>query len=177
MTDQMVKNLDVAHLADMLTRDMREVSRCQSASANVFIPADRNRLKAYLEQYQGYIDWAVAKSRDDGGAFNTMDMPRTHPTNYDLQPELPDVEGGVENELVRTILRHFSAMRYEIIHSQSANLASGLLPADKQRMESFVDRLMKLIEEYIDKIIPVDQPETSQQPNKQSSADGQPENQ
>lgn len=170
MAENMVKNLDIAHLADMLSRDIREMNKSQSAHAAVLIPPDVSRLVAYANSYQKYIDWAVAKSRDSNGRFVTLDLPRTHPQDYPIQPTLENAEDGVDNELVRTIIRHLSAMRHEAIHSQSSQLASGLLPDDKGRLEAIIDRLLKLVEEYIETTDPTDQPETSVTPSQQRSS-------
>lgn len=168
MPESMVKNLDIVHLADMLSRDIREISKFQSSfTASLVIPPDRDRLWSYLGNYEAFVDWAVHQSRSTDGKFVTMDFPRTHPKSYDVKPVLEDAEDTVENESIRSVLRHINALRYECVTSQSSQLASGLLPADEKRFRDVIERLRRFIVEYVDATLPIDQPETSVTPNPQ----------
>lgn len=168
MAENMIKNLDVAHLADIISRDIREVVKFQSSfTASLIIPADRGRLQSYVRQYEGFTNWAVEGSRGENGKFACLDLPRTHPQVYPLVPCLSIEEIDVENELIRTVARHLIALRHELVTSQSSQLASGLLPADEGRVRSIIERLYRLLNTYVDEILPIDQPETSTPPNPQ----------
>jgi len=148
-----VKNQDVAGLCARLNRFITELS--SSASANVHgnvSAADQTRLGTYLSALVRYHDWVEAAPE--------LDLPKTHPTEYEITgsgaPLTP-----TSNESVNDVIRMLESCRAELAGSQSAQLAAGLTEHDSVRFSAIVEKAANFLTEYIAKTSPLDQPESA----------------
>ena len=88
-----------------------------------------------------------------------QDLPETHPRSYSLR-ENP-VPPALENEMMYDIIEMFQLLRDELVNSQSARNASGLISFDSVRFLSHLSRIETYIAEYVEKATPLDMPESS----------------
>ncbi len=68
---------------------------------------------------------------------------------------------NVENEGVNQTIRLMTALRIELVHSQSARLAARLQPFDSARFVAIVDKIESWLADYIEQATPLDMPESS----------------
>lgn len=146
-----VFNKDVLFLTDMLDRYMVEVNKSQSSGVSGMLPFDVERARTYLAAITSFHEWSNSQPIGD--------YPETHPRQFPLEPK-PDTT-NVDSESVNMIVREFEAMRWELINSQSARLANTLMVHDSQRLTTYVTRVGSFLTEYVEKISPIDLPESS----------------
>lgn len=146
-----VYNHDVKSLHDRMNRFIVEINKAGSGNVAHMVEFDKNRLTSYLESVRRYVSWVVAQPQ--------LDMPETNPREFTLDsaPEIKDVENEDINEIVRLMV----LARDELASSQSARLASGILPFDQKRLLAIVEKIDKFLSDYIDSVAPMDLPETA----------------
>jgi hypothetical protein len=147
-----VLNDDVVGIYKRMNRFIVELVKSQSANVTDMNIHDQKRLQSYLDSIAFYIDWVVS-------ADNPMDYPETHPTSTILEevPVVPEIENPIVVDLVKLLTR----ARDEVTNSQSARYSTGLISHDEVRLRSVIARVQLYLDNYIKKVVPIDQPESS----------------
>lgn len=150
-----VFNHDVLFLYDMINRYILELMHSQSNGVSGMITHDIHRTQTYLSALITKRNWIDAQP--------ILDLPETHPRPWPL--ETAPVVMNVESEGINQFIRLMEALRTELINSQSARLASTLLPADLARFDGLVEKMQTFLTDYIMVATPLDLPESSPQAN------------
>ncbi len=146
-----VLNHDILFLAQMLNRFIVEIVHSQSNGVSGMTAHDQDRMASYLEALRAKKVWIVSQP--------LLDLPETHPRRFPL-PASPVVD-SVDSESINAFVRLMEALRTEMIHSQSARLASTLLSMDEERFDSIVAKMQSFLDEYVAIVVPLDLPESS----------------
>ena len=146
-----VFNHDVVILHDMCNRFIIECYKSQSHGVSGMIQHDQVRMGSYIGSLRKLKGWVVTQP--------LLDLPETHPRPFPL--EAKPVVQNVESEACNHFIRMLEAARTELIHSQSARLASSLLPHDAQRFDWIMNKMEKFLEDYVEPATPIDLPESS----------------
>lgn len=144
-------NTDVVGLNERYIRFLLEIMKCASANTSAVKSADIGRLKSYLSSMRSYLDHVASEPE--------MDLPETNPKVYELRA-LPALD-SIENESLSDCCRLIELCREEIVNSQTARLASGIIHFDKIRQEKIIEKAERFIKDYIEVVTPLDLPETS----------------
>src|SRR3990167_6999196 len=93
-------NHDVAGLCTRLHRFCIELKKSASSGTSAVSSFDQSRLASYLNSCNVYMDWVVSQPH--------LDLPESHPKQYDI-PLLPDDDvDSIENESLRDCVRMLS---------------------------------------------------------------------
>jgi hypothetical protein len=151
-----VLNQDIAGFHSRINRAIEEVYKSVSSGVVDYREADKTRVLSYLRAIDEYHNWVIDQPQ--------LDLPESHPKEYvlDSNPVLTVVENDAANDIIRIL----EAGREELVNSQSARLPSGLISFDSVRNFAIVEKTRNLVEDYIDKIQPIDYPESSPQRGK-----------
>lgn len=155
-----VNNHDVVGLYNRINDFMVELIKSVSSQGSQMNEFDQVRLGSYLDAVDSYHSWVVSQPH--------LDLPETSPTEYTLRSfvEIP----LVENESINDIIRMMTAMRGELINSQSARQAAGLIGFDSERLTAITEKARTFLVSYIGAVTPLDLPESS--PEIESSGAG-----
>lgn len=128
-----VSNIHVAGLCDMVTQYAIETKESQSASiGGVYLEHDMTRVATYLDSLDRFVAAANKKPLDSPKSNNLLDaMLKTFPADDEIQ--------GIENIYVKQICLYFRGMWNEAARCQSADLTTGFLQPDAQRLLDYVD--------------------------------------
>ena len=146
-----VYNHDVAGLARRINRFIEELMHSSSAGGSQMTEHDQARLSTYFNALTTYVNHIVSEP--------LLDLPETHPREIVLD-ENPNVV-SVENESVRDVIMLLELARDETVSGQSARMASTLVPFDKDRLMSIVEKADRFLTSYIQTTTPLDLPESS----------------
>lgn len=148
-----VFNHDVLLIAQGVNRYIDEMAHSQSANVSGLTPADKARLLSYTAALRRLRDWVQAQP--------ILDLPETHPRQFELEadPVVPEIE----NDAIAQIIRLFEAARIELVNSASARMASRLVPHDEARLTAIIEKIDSFVTSYIDPSEPLDLPESSPQ--------------
>jgi hypothetical protein len=146
-----VYNHDIMGLIRRLNRFMKEVIESSSAGISGMGVADLDRLKAYQTALMEYKTWVVGQPQ--------LDLPKTHPSAHTI-PDPPD-QNSIDSEILIDVVTLWSKMRIELLASQSAQLATGLISPDATRFDAIWGKIQAFIADYIEPITPLDVPESS----------------
>lgn len=147
-----VFNDDIVGLVRRINRFIMEMVKSASANVADMNTFDQTRLTQYITMLRAYLAWVQAQPQ--------LDLPETHPHALDV-PEAPVVPETMENDSVMDICRLLERARGEVINSQSARNAVGLIPFDMNRCSAVVDKVEKLLTDFIQQVQPIDLPESS----------------
>lgn len=147
----MTFNDDIVGIYRRINRFIEELQKSASANVADVNIYDKLRLKSYLSALTTYIDWVVGQP--------SLDLPETHPKALELEP-VPAIQ-EVENLMVRDFVRLLERGRDEVINSQSARNATGLISFDENRLRAVIEKAEKYLDSYVDKVTPIDLPESS----------------
>jgi len=152
-TSQVVYNHDIVGIQTRINRFISEVYSSVSNGTSQTSTFDQARLASYLDAIDAYIAWVIAQPQ--------LDLPETSPRAYTLEanPAVADIE----NEDLADVLRLLEIARDEVIQSQSARQASGLITFDITRLSAVVTKTRNFLTTYIAKVSPLDLPESSPQ--------------
>lgn len=146
-----IRNHDIMGLVRRINRFLVEIRKAQSADISGMRQADLSRLKSYQVSLATYKAWVIAQPE--------LDLPETHPEDYPIPPapesDLP------ENESIADIAIMLGKMRDELIASQSAQLATGLITHDATRFDAILAKINAFIADYVEPTTPLDLPESS----------------
>ena len=147
---EFVYNHDIDGFHRRINRFLEEIVGGESGSSQMN-QYDQQRLRSYIGSMRAYHDWVMRQS--------PLDLPETHPKQYTLKenPTLPDIE----NESAVDVCHMLELARDELVHSQSARLASGLNEFDSQRILATIGKIENFLESYIASVTPLDLPESS----------------
>ncbi len=148
-----VYNQDVRGLASRINRFITELMLSSSANLANVSDFDAGRLESYIKAIRIYHDWIVGQP--------SLDLPETAPRVYELDPN-PAVP-IMENEAIRDCIVMLEGARDELVNSQSARMAVGLLSFDSNRVSRVVDKVEAFLNNYIREVQPLDLPESSPQ--------------
>lgn len=148
-----VNNHDIVGVHVRINRFIVELQKSASSAGSEVTEHDQARLESYLAALDTYHAWIVAQPQ--------LDCPETHPREYTLQadPEIVDAENESINDAVRLLV----VARDETVNSQSARQASGLKGFDSTRLTSYIEKVRRLLEDYIKPATALDLPESSPQ--------------
>lgn len=155
-----VNNHDIVGLYNRINDFMLELIKSVSSQGSQMNEFDQARLASYLDAVDSYHAWVVAQPH--------LDLPETAPTVYLLR--VPVETPLVENESVNDLIRMMTAMRGELVSSQSARQAAGLISFDSARLTAIVSKARTFLTDYITPVTPLDLPESS--PEIESSGHG-----
>lgn len=146
-----VFNDDIGGLYNRCNRYITELYRSASANVSDVNPFDLTRTTAYLSELEKYTAWVVGQP--------ALDLPETHPQQLTLAdaPVVPDIE----NLMVEDIIRLMERGRDELILSQSARNATGLIKFDLLRWSMVLAKTNQYLATYVKDVTPVDLPESS----------------
>jgi len=150
-----VNNHDVVGFVNRLDRFARELEKSASGTVSELSGADRIRLDSYLASLEAYRNWVVAAP--------ALDLPESHPTTYSVADNNGIDLGSLENEHLKDVLIMIGLTREELIKSQSAKKASGLISFDVGRLTAIIDKIKLFLTDYVDNATPLDLPESSPQ--------------
>lgn len=148
-----VTNHDIVGLYNRMNRFLEEAYKSVSSAASEYNEFDMARSKSYLDAIDTYHDWVVAQPQ--------LDLPETAPKEYALIS--PATIARVENESINDFIRIFEISRDELVNSQSARVAAGLLPFDSTRLRAITSKARLFLTTYVEPIAPLDMPESSPQ--------------
>lgn len=148
-----VNNHDIVFLNAKLVRVVEEVQHSQSSNVSVLNEFDLKRMNAYLDDLDACVVWIQDQPQ--------LDLPETAPTVWVL-PDLP-VEIDCENEALNQVGRLLRVGRDELVSSQSARLPAHLMEVDQARFVAVVEKIRKLINDYVAGMPVLDLPESSPQ--------------
>lgn len=150
-TPRFVYNLEVAGLHRRINRFIVEMGLCASNQGSQMSSFDQERLITYLTAIKTYIAWVTSQPQ--------LDLPETSPNPIVLDKD-PEV-AVVENEAITDILRMMVQAREELVNGQSSRQPSGFIKFDVSRVLAIVDKIEKFLTDYVQKITPLDLPESS----------------
>jgi hypothetical protein len=145
-------NDDVAGLVRRINKFIVELRDSQSRVTDDFGKHDQERLKSYIEAIRTYIAWVEGQPM--------LDLPKTHPTEVVI-PTNPEI-GAITNLNVIDLIRLLERGRDELLFgSDSSQRSSGFNKHDSDRVKAIIDKTEAYLTDYIEKITPLDSPETS----------------
>lgn len=146
-----VYNQDIVGLFDRINRFIEELIKSVSSGLSLTNSFDQARLAIYLDAIDRYHEWVKAQPH--------LDLPETAPQPFILEanPIIPNVE----NESINDVIRLLVAARDELINSQSARLPAQMLVFDSVRLTAIIEKIRRLLEDYIAVTEPLDLPESS----------------
>lgn len=144
-------NTDIVGLYARINRFIVEAQHQQSSGTSQVNPFDQARLLSYLSAIRTYHDHVQAAP--------SLDLPETHPREYDL-PERP-ANIILENESLNDIIRLLELGRDELTNSQSARLPAKLISFDSVRFLQIISKCERFMADYVAVATPLDLPESS----------------
>lgn len=134
-TREKVQNLDIVDLVSRVDRFMNEVARAASATRTETSNHDVARQHNILDRLEARFQMYAAEPE--------LDLPHYHP-----KPMLVPVPGTIniiENGDSQQLLNLLSALRTELLFSDSAERSTSFNPADKSRAQALIDKMRQLI--------------------------------
>lgn len=143
-------NSDVFGVVHRLVRMVKEMLKSQSSGVNQIITFDVARLRSYVAELKSFQ--ATVRG------IPLLDCPESHPGTWTLpvKPEIP----VIENVNIMDILNVLDIAYQEMANCQSSRLATNLIPADSDRLTSYLDRVLVLLT-HASQQTPLDLPESS----------------
>lgn len=161
-----VANPDIATFAEMADQRLVEILKSASGALDDYTMPDKTRLGNFVEELRAFKAWFMLKPEPD--------RPNQHPEQIgiDYQSNQESFEDPVTQETVLLIqkpenmaARAAAQQMREIIASTVLGASrfrpGGMNAHDSLRVDTELDRLESLLNEYISKLLPVDLPETN----------------
>jgi len=149
-TEPQTYNIIVGGMVDRLNTYIEEMQKSQSANLVDFNVHDKTRLKSYLTALVEYIDWAVGQPM--------LDLPETSPQLVSMNP-FPVIQEH-ENPMITDVVRLLCRLRDEMVNSQTSRQSTGFVKHDEVRARSIIKFTNDFMDNYVEKVSPVDLPET-----------------
>lgn len=146
-----IMNHDVAGLCHRINRYAFETKKSQSANVSSFSEFEAERLRSYLNALRTYHSWVMEQP--------LLDLPESAPEDVFVR-DFPEKE-DLENESASDLYQLLKLMYVELVNSQSARLASGLMSHDSKRFTALVDKAENFLNSYVSEVAPLDLPESS----------------
>lgn len=144
-------NIDIVAVCNRMNRIITELQMFASGNTSEVYPADLTRIKSYFSGLRTYHDTIQALER--------MDFVETNTQLEELRALPPSVQ--VENENLNDLVRLMRRGHSELTNSQSARDSSKLNKYDSARFLAMLDRAEKFAANYIEKVTPLDFPNSS----------------
>lgn len=144
-------NLDLVQVWNLMNRMLQELYKAQSANVNYVHDWDRARIKQYLSAFRTLVD-TISEKPD-------MDLPETNPMTFPLREQTAEID--IENEAMAQLCRLIRVGMIELIQSQSSRFSSGLFEPDRNRFLIVVEKAERHVSNYVEKVLPLDLPESS----------------
>jgi len=148
---EFIFNHDVLFLYDMCNRFITELERSQSNGVSGMTVHDQTRMLSYIDALNQKMDWIENNP--------LLDLPETHPRQYELKPK--PTPQNVESEVVNQYIRLVEAFRTEAINGQSARYASTVITHDIDRLRAITAKMLNFMQTYVQDVTPLDLPESS----------------
>ena len=148
-----VNNQDVAGLCERIDEVIYELAKSQSSSVTDMNEFDRARIDSYIALLNSYVAWILSAPH--------VDVPETHPRDYEIKEIAAQLSDDTENKAVRDIIRMFRSMFTEMANSQSARNPNGLISHDANRFTLLSNKIAAFLTDHVDANQPVDMPESS----------------
>lgn len=146
-----VQNHDIASLVGRLRRVKKELEKSVSSGVSEVGTHDLLRLETYIKALKDYKAWMISQP--------VLDLPETSPIEIELG-ETPD-SLEMENDDLALVLNLFNILEKELVNSQSARRATGLISHDSSRFDAVIEKTEKFLTDYVGKNSPLDLPESS----------------
>lgn len=145
-----VYNHDLYALVKRMRRFKYELVKSVSANLGEASNHDMARLASYLDAMKAFKAWMVAQPE--------LDLPETSPMELSVgeSPELP----AVDNDDFDVIVKLLNLLELELVNSQSARRATGLVVHDSVRFDAMVEKVESFINNYMAAANPLDLPES-----------------
>jgi hypothetical protein len=134
-TRENIQNLDIVDLVNRSDRFMLEVARAASATRTETSTHDVARQETILARLEARFQMYSAEPE--------LDLPHYHPKPMEV-PAPPKIN-TVENNDSQQLLNLLSALRTELLFSDSAERSTSFNPADKGRIQALIDKMGQLI--------------------------------
>jgi len=148
-----VLNHDINGMCVRVNRMAEELYKSVSSGLSHTNSFDQARWQSYINAFRTYKAWVEAQPQ--------LDLPETHPREINVEPMVEIT--NVENEAINDVLNLFKILKDEMMSSQSSRMPAGLISHDSIRIDALVDKIEKLLVDYVAVIQPVDFPESSPQ--------------
>jgi hypothetical protein len=146
-----VNNHDVAGFARRINRFIDEIQHAGSGAGSYVSAADLTRANSYLDAVDTYHDHVLNQPQ--------LDLPETHPRAIEIEEGPALVR--LENESLTDLAYMLAITRDELVNSQSARLASGLMEFDSNRLRAVTSKARAFLADYVSTVTPLDLPESS----------------
>jgi len=134
MTPTQVSNMDIADLCDRTCSFAREMATGQSAfNGGAMLEADITRAATYYDSLETMLGIYEA---------NPLDMPKSHNIGFSLLKSFPSDEEveAVESMPVKSQVRTYQALWFELANSQSADQITGVKQPDADRIRAILKK-------------------------------------
>ena len=157
------RNFDVVGVVDRINRVLYELCTSESAVTNDFNADDQKRYLTMTNEIDQYIQVIVEQSR--------LDLPHSYPAMYHFnyitqnatnpQTGEPVEWERIKNSFVRDLARLMANAQVQWSRSESADASNKFIPADVERWDKIYARSSSMVNEYAEKVLPGDKPESS----------------
>lgn len=146
-----ILNHDIVGIHNRFVRMIFELKKATSANSSGWNQFDADRCRQFITDIRSRVDWTQKEPE--------IDLPETHPTQFELRPlpDLPEVENEDSNDMIRLCVLGCQ----ELEKSASSGDPARLNKFDHRRCMAIVDKMESLLENHIVKVTPVDRPESS----------------
>lgn len=148
-------NFQLANLVNTFTAFIEEIAKSQSAAQTKYTVPDKARLDAFISAADANVEFLGAEGRND------LDFPKIHGRQFPIEEILApddDVMVAITNPHIQQVVYYWEAFRYEMSHSQSAGMPTGLNTHDYNRAKAIIGDLTAYKAEIIDELDPLDFP-------------------
>ena len=148
-TEVAVYNHDVCGILTRLVRFITELYRSNSSNTPLTTADDMKRSMSYLDSVDRYLDWVVRQP--------VLDLPQT--SHAALWP-LWDIEKvtSFENDDVEDMVRLLILAHAELVKSNSARMANGIIKFDEDRLRRIIAKSRDFLTSYMAVSSPLDLP-------------------
>jgi hypothetical protein len=146
-----IQNHDIVGLVQRSDRFRYELLKSVSAGTSELNEFDKKRLTDALASLNAYLNWVVSQPQ--------LDLPESNPQDFAVATS--PAPAVVESEIVNDIIRIMDVLRIEMVESQSARKAAGLIKFDELRFRSVLTKIGAYLTNYVAGFTPLDLPESS----------------
>ena len=146
-----IYNHDVFQLVRRMRRFKEELLKSVSSGVSELNEYDKNRLWSYLNAIKAFKGWVVAQPQ--------LDLPESSPMEIEVSEMVPALD--MENDDAALIINLYELIEKEMLNSQSARRSTGLISHDSIRFDTYIAKIERFINDYIDVATPLDLPESS----------------
>lgn len=154
-----IQNMDCAAVLARIQRFREEFVKSQSSPLAHYLGADLVRARTYLDNLLALMSHYEADPQ--------LDLPEWAPHDIEVADPIP--LDKPENEMVVDMARLVDALHFEVMHSQSAGMATSVISHDLKRWRDVISKMHSYLD-YAESVSPVDLPESS--PTRMSTGPG-----